>query len=207
MSDAVAARFGRDYQTGDVLFREGEAGDVMFVIQAGRVRVSKLVDGQRILLSELGVGDFTGEMAVVAGRRRVTTAVAVEPTRCLIIDGPTLETLVTGNAEIAIRIVKQLGVRLHLTLDLLEVIGHRDATARVVAALARYAERWGVPGDGGVWVQGDLAAIAERAAVRAHELGEIALGLQRIKLVDLRADGILVPDVARLYEVIQFADV
>ena len=207
MSDAVAARLGRDYQAGDVLFREGEAGDVMFVIQSGRVRVSKLVDGQRILLSELGVGDFTGEMAVVAGRRRVTTAVAVEPTRCLIIDGPTLETLVTGNAEIAIRIVKQLGVRLHLTLDLLEVIGHRDATARVVAALARYAERWGVPGDGGVWVQGDLAAIAERAAVRAHELGEIALGLQRIKLVDLRADGILVPDVARLYEVIQFADV
>lgn len=207
MRDAVAARLGRDFQAGEVLFREGEAGDVMFVIQAGRVRVSKLVDGQRILLSELGVGDFTGEMAVVAGRRRVTTAVAIEPTRCLVIDAPTLETLVVGEPEIAIRILKQLGVRLHLTLDLLEVIGHRDATARVVAALARYAERWGVPADGGVWVQGDLAAIAERAAVRAHELGEIALGLQRIKLVDLRADGILVPDVSRLYEVIQFADV
>lgn len=179
----------------------------MFVIQSGRVRVSKLVDGQRILLSELGVGDFIGEMAVVTGRRRVTTAVAAEPTRCLVIDAPTLETLVTSDSEVAIRVIKQLGVRLHLTLDLLEVIGHRDATARVVAALARYAERWGVPGDGGVWVQGDLAAIAERAAVRPHELGEIALGLQRIKLVDLRADGILVPDVARLYEVIQFADV
>ena len=76
-----------------------------------------------------------------------------------------------------------------------------------VAALARHAERWGEPSDDGVWVPGDLATIADQAAVRAHEVGEIALGLERLKLVKLRQNGILVPDLARLYEVIQFADV
>lgn len=206
MSDALAARLSRDFEPGETLFREGEAGDEMFVLRSGKVRVTKIIDGQQTLLSELGVGDFIGEMAVVASRRRVTTATVVEPTTCLVIDGSTLEALVAGNAEIAVRMIKQLALRLHVTLDMLEVLGHRDGTARVVAALARYAERWGERTDEGIWVHRELSAIADRAAVRAHELGEIALGLERLKLVKLRQDGILVPDLARLYEVIQFAD-
>ena len=41
VSDPLFARFGREFQAGDVLFREGESGDVMYVIQSGAVRITK----------------------------------------------------------------------------------------------------------------------------------------------------------------------
>ena len=52
MTDALVARLGRDFQAGEALFREGEAGDVMYVIRSGRIRVTKMVDGQQTVLSE-----------------------------------------------------------------------------------------------------------------------------------------------------------
>lgn len=208
MADDLADRLGRDFQPGDVLFREGELGEVMFVVQTGRVRLTKLIDAQHTVLADLGPGDFIGAMALVSGRPRVSTVTALEPTRCLVIDSSTLEALVAGNAEIAIRLVKEFGRRLHHALDLLNVVGHRDATARMVAALGRYADRLGAPVDEeGVVVRVALADIARSAAVGPHELENIAAALERLKLAEFTDDGILVPNVARLYEFIEFADV
>ncbi|HSN99064.1 MAG TPA: cyclic nucleotide-binding domain-containing protein, partial [Candidatus Nanopelagicales bacterium] len=65
MSDPLFARFGREYQPGDVLFNEGESGDVMFVIQSGAVRITKEIAGEQKLLAVLGPGEFVGEMAIL----------------------------------------------------------------------------------------------------------------------------------------------
>ena len=68
MSDPMFARFGREYAPGDVLFREGESGEVMFVIQSGSVRISKDVGGEPKSLAVLGPGEFLGEMAILNGK-------------------------------------------------------------------------------------------------------------------------------------------
>jgi CRP/FNR family transcriptional regulator, cyclic AMP receptor protein len=205
MSDALAARLGRDFAPGEILFREGEAGDVLFVVQVGHVRLTKLIDAQHTILAELGPGDFLGELAMMASRVHNTTATAMEPTRCLVIDAPALEALVGGSSEVAVRLVRELGRRLYHTVDLLRVLGHRDATARMVAAVARAAELGGEPTERGVMIHEDLADIARWAAVGKQEIGEIARSLERLRLVELKRDGVLVPDVARLYEFIEFA--
>ena len=77
MSDPLFARFGREYQPGDVLFREGESGDVMFVIQSGAVRIAKSVGGDDKILAILGPGEFLGEMAILNGKPRTATATVV----------------------------------------------------------------------------------------------------------------------------------
>ena len=56
MPDPLFARFGREYQAGHILFREGESGDVMFVIQSGAVRIVKRVAGEDKALAVLGPG-------------------------------------------------------------------------------------------------------------------------------------------------------
>src|SRR5215468_8137591 len=108
MSDPLFARFGREYQPGEVLFREGEAGEVMFVIQAGAVRIAKAIGGEDKVLAVLGPGEFLGEMAILNGKPRTATATVVEPTRCLVIEARTLEQMVARNAEIALRLIKKL---------------------------------------------------------------------------------------------------
>jgi CRP/FNR family cyclic AMP-dependent transcriptional regulator len=206
MSDLPATRLGRDFEAGAILFREGDAGEALYVIQVGRVRLTKLIDGQHTILAELGPGDFLGELAMMAGRPQNTSARALEATRCLVIDGSALEELVAASPEVAVRLVQELGRRLYYTMDLLRVLGHRDATARMVAAVARHAELAGEPTEQGVLVHQDLADIARWAAVGKQEIGEIARSLERLRLVELKRDGVLVPDVARLYEFIEFAE-
>ncbi len=56
MTDPLFARFGREYQAGEVLFREGEAGELMFVVQTGAVRITKKVAGEDKVLAVLGPG-------------------------------------------------------------------------------------------------------------------------------------------------------
>src|SRR5256714_6597272 len=68
---------------GAYLFREGDSGTEMFVIQEGEVLVTKRAGDQEIHLATLGRGDFLGEMALLEGLPRDADARAVGPTRVL----------------------------------------------------------------------------------------------------------------------------
>src|SRR4051812_3912309 len=107
MSDSLFPRFGREYAAGDVLFREGEPGELMFVIQTGAVRISKQVGGDEKVLAVLGPGEFLGEMAILNGKPRTATATVIEDARCLLIEAKTLESMVARNTEIAVRLIKK----------------------------------------------------------------------------------------------------
>ena len=63
------------------------------VIQTGAVRIAKRMAGEEKVLAVLGPGEFLGEMAILNGKPRTATATVVEPTRCLLIDARTLETM------------------------------------------------------------------------------------------------------------------
>ncbi|CAG0961310.1 partial Cyclic AMP receptor protein, partial [Anaerolineae bacterium] len=74
-SDQLFARFGKTCGAGEVLFREGDAGDRMYVIQSGAVRISKTVKGEEKTLAILGPGEFFGEMAILNAKPRTATAI------------------------------------------------------------------------------------------------------------------------------------
>ena len=103
---------GREFDAGEVLFREGDSGALLFIIQEGEVRVSKRIDGEPTTIADLGPGDFVGEIGVVRNQAHTTTAVATRPTRCLAIDGRTLEQMVAGDGEIAVRFIRGMADRL-----------------------------------------------------------------------------------------------
>ena len=82
-SSDLFSRFGRNVDAGKVIFQEGEEGDQMFVIQKGRVKVSRSIGGKEQILAILEKGDFFGEMAIVARIKRTATVSALEPVRLL----------------------------------------------------------------------------------------------------------------------------
>src|ERR1700733_7423365 len=112
MSDPLFQRFGREFRAGDVLFREGERGEEMYVIQSGIVQILKKVGHLDRPLATLGRGEFVGEMALLNDRPRTATAVVLEDARCLLIDAATLEQMIANSSEIALRLVKKLARRL-----------------------------------------------------------------------------------------------
>lgn len=206
MSDALAARLGRDFQRGDILFREGDLGDVMYVVQSGCVRITKRIDGQETTIADLRAGECVGEVALFANRVRSATAVVVQPTRCLVIDIDTLEVMVTHSPEIAVRFIKLMAERLDDATAKLQILAHRDSRTRFVLAVAHHAQASIERGGEGIWIRRSVGDIAVEAAVPEHEIAEIARRLIRLDLIRVDQSGILVPEVGRLYEFVEFAD-
>src|SRR5215475_8813773 len=61
----------RDVASGDTLFRAGDEGDALYLIESGRIRISVAdADQKQIVLAELARGDFFGEMAIIDGKQR-----------------------------------------------------------------------------------------------------------------------------------------
>lgn len=70
-------------QAGDYFFREGDSPTGMFVIEAGRVLISRNREGQEFSLQEFGPGDCFGEMALMDLHPRSATVRAVEDCRAI----------------------------------------------------------------------------------------------------------------------------
>lgn len=109
------AAVSRSFGAGEAVYRQGDEGDVLFVIQAGEVELRTATDDapwDAEVLERLGPGDTFGEMTVIRGSRREATAVVTRDAKLLVIDAPTYSQMVRDNAEIASRIIRRLAGRL-----------------------------------------------------------------------------------------------
>lgn len=139
-SDKLFARFGRRFESGEVLFREGEIGTEAFLLQEGRVRLIKKVRGAERSLMVLKPGDLFGESALIVGAARSSTAIALAPGMALALDQATLQNLLEKNPGVASRIVHQLVKRLRDAEDHIEIMMLTDTQSKVVNALLKLAQ-------------------------------------------------------------------
>ncbi len=104
------------------IFKEGEAGDAMFVVLDGTVKIIKMVTGNKFkTLIAMGVGDFFGEMALLDGNPRSASAVAHGVARVLRIGRDEFSALMSENPylglKVVIRLARNLTDRLRKTND------------------------------------------------------------------------------------------
>ncbi len=146
--ERLLARFGRPFEAGDVVFREGDVGGEAFLLQDGRVRLIKRMGGVERNLRVLRPGDLFGESALVPGSRRTATAVAMTDGAVLVLDEQTFRHVLAGNPALAPRVVQQLVRRLRDAEDQIEILMVRDTQMKIVVALLKLAQEVGVSGDG-----------------------------------------------------------
>src|SRR5256885_15307510 len=139
--DALFQRFGKEFKRGDVLFREGEPGKEMYVIQSGKVNITKTVRENAKILATLGAGEFFGEMSILNNKPRSAGAVVAEDAKLLVIDPKTFEAMIRGNVEIAVRLIKKLSDRLQEADEQIEKLLLREPNSRVVHYLLGSAKR------------------------------------------------------------------
>lgn len=206
MTDPLFARFGREFPVDAVLFREGDEGEVMYVIRSGAVRISKTINGDERVLAVLGPGEFLGELAILNGKPRTATAIVVEPMTCLVVEARTLESMVAKNMEIALRLIKKLARRLASADTLVEILTQHDPRARVMLALSRHAEGFGEQVDEGVRVRTTTAALAKEVGVDLALASEVMARLGRLGLAHEDGGAIVVKDVDRLHDFMEFLE-
>ena len=110
------------------LFRQGDMGDAMYLIESGRVRISiRDHDKKDLVLAELAQGDFFGEMSLIDGRQRSADAHAIEDSRLAILSRQAFLSFVRSNPDIALEMLSALSDRLRRTDELLRSRVSRNA--------------------------------------------------------------------------------
>jgi len=102
------------------LFKQGDTGDAMYLIESGRVRISiRDDDKQEVTLAELAQGDFFGEMSIIDGRQRSADARVIEDSRLAVLSRDAFLLFVRTKPDVALEMLSALTDRLRRTDELL----------------------------------------------------------------------------------------
>lgn len=181
MQGQLFSRFGRKIPAGTVLFHEGDKGEEMYIIQSGRVKISKRIRGVEKTLATLDKGEFFGEMAILNDKPRSASAETIEECEMLVIDRKTFDALIRGNVEIAVRFIKRLADRLRETNAQMEALMIKDNTSRLVSILAKQVREQKKSGEYLVTVD-ELSGIAGIETAQARTILEKLAGVRIVAL-------------------------
>ena len=102
------------------LFKQGDTGDAMYLIESGRVRISiRDEEEQEVTLAELAQGDFFGEMSIIDGRQRSADAQVIEDSRLAVLSREAFLAFVRRKPDVALEMLTALTERLRRTDELL----------------------------------------------------------------------------------------
>ncbi|HVU02653.1 MAG TPA: DUF1003 domain-containing protein [Polyangiaceae bacterium] len=126
--EKLAARLERlEAPTGKTLFHRGDPGDALYIVKRGVVELFFKNDtGERIVLETARSGDFFGEMSLIDGGPRMTSALVVEDLEALIVDRGDLEEFLRLNPAAAMDLLSATGRRLRDSAKLLRHSVSRD---------------------------------------------------------------------------------
>jgi uncharacterized membrane protein len=125
-----------DRKSGTFLFRAGDEGDAMYVIERGRVRICvRTTQGHELTLTELGRGDFFGEMALLDGKLRSADAVVAEDARLAVLSREHFLSFVRSSPNVALELLSSLANRLRRTDEMLRHSATRNLNVEEAAQL------------------------------------------------------------------------
>src|SRR5216110_357779 len=130
-----------DCKAGTFLCRTGDEGDAWYLIEHGKVRICvRATDGHEVTLTELGRGDFFGEMALLNGQRRSADAVVADGARLAILSREHFLSFMRSSPNVALELLTALANRLRHTDELLRRSATRNVNVEEAAQLT-FADR------------------------------------------------------------------
>jgi len=113
----LASAAEQSFAPGQVLIRENDPPDRLFVILSGRVRVLEVAPDSpvELIVGELGEGEILGELSALRNQPRSATVVAVERTHCLVIPQSEFLKVLQNSADLAVSLLRMLAGRLYET--------------------------------------------------------------------------------------------
>jgi CRP/FNR family transcriptional regulator len=133
-----------------VIFEEGAAGDLLYIISSGVVKISKeAADGRVKTLALLNVGEIFGEMSILSDEKRSANAETLTETTCVCIKREDFQAMVEKNPSISLHIIRTLIDRLIQADRQIKNLALGNSRAKIADILIQLsAEFGGEPGAG-----------------------------------------------------------
>jgi len=145
LDSAGAAREVAAYRRSEVIFAQGDAGDSVFYIQAGGVKLAAIsAAGREAIVAMLGPGDFFGEGSLAGQSVRKTTATALTPTTALVIGKAEMIRVLRAEHALSDRFIAyMLSTNIRLEEDLLDQLfdSTEKGLARALLLRAHYGTK------------------------------------------------------------------
>jgi CRP-like cAMP-binding protein len=129
------------YSKDEAILLEEDAGNALFVIMSGKVKVSRASnDGREVILTILGESDFFGEMAILDGLARSANVISTEDSEVFLIQRNDFLQLLHEHPEISIILLQELTSRLRNADMKIKALSLKDAEGKVATVLLQIAE-------------------------------------------------------------------
>lgn len=199
--DGLAAQLRRrTFKRGTMIFHKDQAGDALYVIEAGRVRIFLPTEsGTELTVEVSGAGDVFGELSLLDGRPRSASAEALEETAALMLGREEFKAHLAANPQLAVALIELLSTRLRHVTEYAESLAHLDVHARLARTLLEMADRYGVDRNG-IEIDFDLtqADLATMVGATRERVNRALAAFRSQGLVELRGRKIALLNTGRL---------
>ncbi len=189
---------------GEVLFNEGEQGDVMYLIREGKIKITKGKGEDEKVLAVLKEGDFFGEMAIIDGSPRSAGAIAATPVSLLVIDKETFQSKITENPLIHY-VLETLSRRLRTADEQIKMLTIKSEERRVVAYIITKAKEAGRKTDQGIEISSfSFENLAHMTGIQEDKIKNYVTNLVRANLVALKENTMTIKGVEDLDDYLRY---
>jgi CRP-like cAMP-binding protein len=192
----------RLYGMGELIYIPGDAADFMHVVVMGRVRIGRhLDDGREVTKAILGEGEVFGEMALAGEPVRKEFAESMDNgTQVCLISITEVKALMLSEADMSIRIIKWMGLRIMRLERKIELLTFKDVRTRIIEFLKDAAAYKGKPVGSEVMIKTKLthSDIAKLTGTSRQTVSEILNQMRSEDQIYFERGKILIRDVQSL---------
>ncbi|MDH4199868.1 MAG: Crp/Fnr family transcriptional regulator [Spirochaetia bacterium] len=139
--DGLTGKFGKEFQSGEIIFCEFEPGDDFYLIQKGKVKISKIVKDTEKTMDILESGDIFGEMAILEEQPRSATATAIDNVQTLHFNRENFVTLMSSQPQLAFKLLVIFTKRIYDARRRLKILLLDDVQAKVCDTFLMLSEK------------------------------------------------------------------
>jgi CRP/FNR family transcriptional regulator len=186
---------------GEHLFLEGEAGDSLYVVLDGKVKLTRAAaDGRENLLGVIGPGEMFGELSLFDPRPRTSSASAVTDAVLLGLKEDALLPLLRERPDVSFHMLRALVQRLRRSNDVVADLVFTDVPGRVAKNLLDLADRFGTQESDGLHVHHDLTQeeLAQLVGASRETVNKALADFAARGWLQISARSVLILDVERL---------
>jgi CRP/FNR family transcriptional regulator len=191
----------RVVERGVVLYDAGDPGRLVFIVETGAVKLSRVSDdGREVTVGVLGPMEMFGERAIAGETTRSDRAAVLDDAVVCAFEREQFERFLFAHPELALRVTKLIGERLHRVESRIQDILFKDVRTRLAHTLARLADKFGedVPEGRRIALRLTQTDLAQLIGSTRETTSTIFNEFRRQELVDTDDHHVIVPDMHSL---------
>ena len=206
LTRVIALTVSRAVQAGETVFLKGDPGDALYAIAEGAVRIGVTHEGGReIILNVLEPGDVFGEIALIDGLSRSADAVALTPTRLIVLRRRDFMPLMEREPKVAIHLLELLCERVRWVSELVEDNAFLDVPARLAKRLVGLATAYGRQTPEGIVIDLKVSqqTLGQLLGTSRETVNKILQGWSKQGWLDVQRQRVTVRDLPALRTVVE----